>query len=333
MTIPVPERMRVIDVPVPGGPEALVIAERPVPKPAASEILVKVAAAGINRADVLQRRGQYPAPPGAPSYPGLEAAGTVAAVGGDVVEFAAGDAVCVLLQGGGYAEYCVAPAAQALPVPGGLTLIEGASLPEAYFTVWSNVFGFARLAPGEVLLVHGGSSGIGTAAIQLARAMGATVYATAGSSDKCRFCESLGAARGIDYKSEDFVAVTRDATGKRGVDVILDMVGGDYLPRNIEALAPEGRLVVIATQKGHNGTIDLARVMGKRITVTGSTLRPRPVAFKASVRARLLERVWPLFGTHALRPVVDRVFPFDAAPAAHAYMESSAHMGKIILSV
>jgi len=328
-----PTHMRVIDVPTPGGPEALVIAERPVPVPAANEILIKVAAAGVNRADILQRRGQYPSPPGAPANPGLEVAGIVVAVGGDVVEYSTGDAVCALLQGGGYSEYCVAPAAQTLPVPGGLSLVEGASLPEAYFTVWSNVFGFGRLAPGESLLVHGGSSGIGTAAIQLARANGATVYATAGSREKCNFCGSLGAARAVDYRTEDFVAVLRECTGHRGVDVILDMVGGDYVPRNVELLADEGRLVVIATQKGHSVQIDLRRVMAKRVIMTGSTLRPRPIAFKAAIRAQLLEHVWPLFGTAALKPIVDRVFPFESAPAAHSYMESSAHMGKLILAL
>lgn len=325
--------MRIIDVPAPGGPEALKIAEAPRPVPGAGEVLIRVAAIGINRADTQQRRGVYPSPAGAPAWPGLEVAGTVAAVGAGVEEFKVDMQVCALLAGGAYAEYCVAPVAQTLPIPGQLTLIEAASLPEAYFTVWSNVYGFGRLAPGETLLVHGGSSGIGVAAIQLARALGHTVYATAGSVDKCHFCESLGAARGINYRDEDFVAVLKELTAGRGVDVILDMVGGDYLESDVQALASEGRVVVIATQRGTAATLDLRAVMAKRAHITGSMLRPRPVSFKDQIKAQLLSRVWPLIADGTIRPVVDRVFAFEEAPAAHAYMESGGNMGKLILKL
>jgi len=285
------QRMRVIDVPQPGGPEALALTERPVPQSAQGEVLIEVAAAGVNRADVLQRRGLYPSPPGAPSNPGLEVAGTIVAVGAGVAEFKVGDAVCALLQGGGYAEYCSVDAGQVLPIPGALDMIEAASLPEAMFTVWSNVFGFGRLQPGETLLVHGGSSGIGVTAIQLAAALGHTVFATAGSAEKCRFCESLGARRAIDYKSEDFVAAIAAATAGRGVDVVLDMVGGSYLSRNLQALATEGRLVMIATQGGVKGEIDVLRIMQQRLVITGSTLRPRPAQFKRALRDQLVEKV------------------------------------------
>jgi NADPH2:quinone reductase len=325
--------MRIIEAPIPGGPEALKIGEAACPAPGAGEVLIRVAAIGINRADTQQRRGVYPSPPGAPAWPGLEAAGVVAAVGSGVEEFPVDARVCALLAGGGYAEYCVAPIAQTLPIPGQLTLVEAASLPEAYFTVWSNVYGFGRLAPGETLLVHGGSSGIGVAAIQLARALGHTVYATAGSVDKCHFCESMGAARGINYRDEDFVAVLKELTAGRGVDVILDMVGGSYLERDVQALASDGRIVVIATQGGTAATLDLRQVMAKRAHISGSMLRPRPVSFKNQIKAQLLSRVWPLLADGTIRAVVDRVFRFDEAPAAHAYMESSAHMGKLILKV
>lgn len=329
----IPKVMRIIEAPTPGGPEALKIGEAPCPAPGVGEVLIRVAAIGINRADTQQRRGVYPSPPGAPAWPGLEVAGVVAAVGSGVEEFPVDTPVCALLAGGGYAEYCVAPIAQALPVPGQLTLIETASLPEAYFTVWSNVYGFGRLAPGETLLVHGGSSGIGVAAIQLTRALGHTVYATAGSVDKCHFCESLGATRGINYRDEDFVAVLQELTAGRGVDVILDMVGGDYLARDVQALASDGRIVVIATQAGTAATLDLRQIMAKRAHITGSMLRPRPVSFKDQIKAQLLSRVWPLLADGTIRPVVDRVFGFEEAPAAHAYMESGGHMGKLILKV
>jgi len=323
--------VKIIDVPHPGGPEALVVAQRPTPVPSDTEVLIKIAAAGVNRADVLQRKGHYPAPPGAPSYPGLEAAGVIAAVGSAVREFKVGDQVCALLQGGGYAEYCTVDEAQVLPIPAGLNMIEAASLPEAYFTVWSNVFGFARMQPGETLLVHGGSSGIGVAAIQLATAMGHTVFTTAGSDTKCRFCEQLGARLAINYKTEDFAQAIADQTGKRGVDVLLDMVGGSYLSKNISCLAPDGRLVIIATQSGAKGEVDLLRILQRRLVVTGSALRPRDVEFKRAIKAKLLEVVWPLLARGAIKPIVDRVFPLDAATDAHAYMESSTHRGKIVL--
>ena len=327
------ERMKVIDVPQPGGPEALVLVERPVPQPAPGEVLIEVAAAGLNRADILQRRGLYPTPPGAPSHPGLEVAGTIAAMGADVTEFKVGDAVCALLQGGGYAEYCCVDAGQVLPIPGSLDMIEAASLPEAIFTVWSNVFGFGRLQPGESLLVHGGSSGIGVAAIQLAAALGHVVFATAGSADKCRFCESLGARRAIDYKSEDFVAEIARQTDGRGVNVVFDMVGGSYVPRNLQVLATEGRLVIIATQGGVKGEIDVLRIMLQRLVITGSTLRPRSVEFKRAIRDQLLEKVWPLIAAGRVRPIVDSVFALAEASKAHARMESSEHKGKIILAL
>lgn len=325
--------MRVIDVPQPGGPDALVIAQRPIPTPQPTEVLIKIAAAGVNRADVLQRKGGYPSPPGAPTYPGLEASGVVSAIGSSVRDFKVGDRVCALLQGGGYAEYCTADEGQVLPVPGSLGMIEAASLPEAYFTVWSNVFGFGRLQPGETLLVHGGSSGIGVTAIQLAKTLGHTVFTTAGSDEKCRFCEQLGAKRAINYKTEDFVGVIGEETGKRGVDVVLDMVGGSYLSKNIACLAVAGRLVIIATQGGMKGEADLLRIMQRRLVITGSTLRPRDVAFKRSVKKQLLEVVWPLLARGDLKPVVDRTFPLEDASEAHAYMESSAHRGKIVLAV
>jgi NADPH2:quinone reductase len=327
------ECMRVIDVPQPGGPEALVVAERPVPQPAAGEVLIEVAAAGVNRADVLQRRGFYPSPPGAPSNPGLEVAGTIVALGAGVAEFEVGARVCALLQGGGYAEYCCVDAGQVLPVPGSLDMIEAASLPEAMFTVWSNVFGFGRLQPGETLLVHGGSSGIGVTAIQLATVLGHAVFATAGSQEKCRFCESLGAQRAIDYKTEDFVAAIAAATGGRGVDVVLDMVGGSYVARNLQALATEGRLVMIATQGGVKGEIDVLRIMQQRLVITGSTLRPRAREFKRTIRDQLAQQVWPLLAAGRIRPVIDSVFALAEAGQAHACMEKGEHKGKIILDV
>ena len=326
-------RMKVIEVPRPGGPEALVLGERQVPQPAPGEVLIEVAAAGLNRADILQRRGLYPSPPGAPSYPGLEVAGTIAGLAANVTEFKVGDAVCALLQGGGYAEFCSVDAGQVLPIPGSLDKVEAASLPEAMFTVWSNVFGFGRLQPGETLLVHGGSSGIGVAAIQLAVALGHTVFATAGSADKCRFCESLGARRAIDYKSEDFVVEIGKATDGRGVDVVFDMVGGSYVPRNLQVLATQGRLVMIATQGGAKGEIDVLRIMQQRLVITGSTLRPRPVEFKRAIRDQLLAKVWPLIAAGRIRPIVDSVFALAEAPQAHARMESSEHIGKIILAL
>ena len=328
-----PNTMKVVDVLQPGGPEALVICDRPLPGRGDNDILIRVAAAGVNRADVLQRRGHYPSPPGAPSNPGLEVAGTVAGVGAAVTRFKPGDAICALLAGGGYAEYCVADEGQVLPIPGSLGMIEAASLPEAYFTVWSNVFEFACLQPGENLLVHGGSSGIGVAAIQLARALGHDVFTTAGSDEKCRFCEQLGAKRAINYKSEDFTAVVHAETGGKGVNVILDMIGGSYVPRNLQALATEGRLVMIATQGGVKGEIDVLRIMQQRLVVTGSTLRSRSSAFKREIAEKLAQRVWPLLAQGSIKPIVDKVFPLAQASQAHAYMESGAHKGKIVLSV
>jgi NADPH2:quinone reductase len=327
------KQMKVIEVPQPGGPEALVLGERPVPQPRAGEVLIEVAAAGLNRADILQRRGFYPSPPGAPSNPGLEVAGTIAGIGPGVTEFRDGDAVCALLQGGGYAEYCCVDAGQVLPIPGALDMVEAASLPEAMFTVWSNVFGFGRLQPGETLLVHGGSSGIGVAAIQLAAALGHAVFTTAGSAEKCRFCESLGARRAIDYKGEDFVAEIGKATSGRGVDVVLDMVGGSYVQRNLQVLASGGRLVMIATQGGAKGEIDVLRIMQQRLVITGSTLRPRSADFKRTIRDQLLQQVWPLLAAGRIRPVVDSVFALAEAGKAHSRMEGGEHMGKIILAV
>lgn len=329
----IPATMRVVDVPQPGGPEALVLAQRPIPSFGDDEVLIKVAAAGLNRADILQRRGHYPSPAGAPPNPGLEVSGTVVAAGPKVHEFKIGDAVCALLQGGGYSEYCAVNAGQVLPVPGSLNLVEAASLPEAYFTVWSNLYEFGRLQRDETLLVHGGSSGIGVSAIQLATALGSRVYTTVGSDDKARFCERLGAQRAINYKSQDFVSEIASLTGKRGVNVVLDMVGGSYVARNLQVLAPEGRLVMIATQGGVKGEIDVLRIMQHRLVVTGSTLRTRSVEFKRQIRDKLAQHVWPLLANGTIKPIVDRVFPLTDAAAAHAYMESSAHKGKIILQL
>lgn len=328
-----PSQMRVIEIVAPGGPEALALSQRELPAVGDADVLIKVAAAGVNRADLLQRRGHYPPPPGAPAHPGLEVAGMIVEVGRAVREFKAGDRVCALLQGGGYAEYCAVNAGQALRIPGALDMIHAASLPEAYFTVWSNVFEIGGLQTGESLLVHGGASGVGVAAIQLAVARGHTVFATAGSEDKLRFCESLGAKRAIDYKNEDFVGALAEQTGGRGVDVILDIVGGDYLARNLQALADDGRLVMIAAQGGVRGELDVLRVMQRRLTVTGSTLRGRSVEFKRHIRARLQQHVWPLFVEKRIRAVVDKVFPLAQAAAAHAYMEAGAHKGKIVLTV
>jgi NADPH2:quinone reductase len=323
--------MRVVEIRTPGGPEALVPAERPVPEPAAGEVLIKVAAAGVNRPDVMQRLGRYPPPPGASDIPGLEVSGTIVRASPDVEGWNVGDPVCALVAGGGYAEYCAAPAPQCLPIPRSVSVIEAAGIPETFFTVWTNVFERGRLARGESLLVHGGSSGIGTTAIQLAKARGARVFATAGSARKVAACESLGAERGINYREADFVAVVRDLTGGRGADVILDMVGGDYFPRNLQALAAEGRLVQIATLAGAKSEIALPTIMQKRLTVTGSTLRARSVAEKGAIARALREHVWPLIDAGQVKPVVYRTFPLREAAAAHALMESGEHIGKIIL--
>ena len=325
--------MRAIEIKEYGGPEVLQLCERPLPELKQGEVLIKVHAAGVNRPDVFQRMGNYPVPPGASDLPGLEVAGEI--VDGDLAGsgFSKGDLVCALVQGGGYAEYCAAPLAQCLPVPKGLSALEAAALPENYFTVWSNVFDRGALAEGETLLVQGGSSGIGVTAIQIARALGHRVFATAGSAGKCAACEALGAERAINYKTEDFEAVVKEATGGRGVDVILDMVGGDYLPREIKALADDGRLVFIAQLGGSKGQLDMGQVMRRRLTITGSTLRPRPVSFKAAIAASLRARVWPLIEAGKIKPVIHHVFPLEQAAQAHAMMESSAHIGKIMLQL
>lgn len=332
MTAALPQRMRFIDMKAPGGPEVLTLAEGPVPQPGDGEVLIRVAAAGVNRPDVLQRTGNYPPPPGASPILGLEVAGTVAARGAGVSEWRDGDEVCALVAGGGYAEYCVAPAPQCLPVPSGVSLRDAAGLPETFFTVWTNVFDRGRLAAGETLLVHGGTSGIGTTAIQLGGAFGARVFATAGTPEKCMFCRELGAERAIDYRQEDFVAAVKEATGGRGADVILDMVGGPYVEKNLRALAVEGRLVQIAFLQGSKVTVDLVHMMVRRQTITGSTLRARPVADKAAIAQSLRGKVWPLIESGRVRPIIDRAFPLAEAEEAHRLMESSRHIGKILLT-
>jgi putative PIG3 family NAD(P)H quinone oxidoreductase len=294
-------------------------------------VLIRVAAAGVNRPDLMQREGKYAPPPGVTDIPGLEVAGSIVEVGPDVAGLALGDEVCALVQGGGYAEYCTAPSAQCLPIPAGLSLVEAAALPETFFTVWHNVFERGRLAAGESLLVHGGASGIGTTAIQLGRAFGARVFTTAGSATKCAACVALGAERAIDYHGEDFVAVVRDATGGRGVDVILDMVGGDYTARNLECLAVEGRLVQIAFLQGPKSRLNLLPVLQKRLTITGSTLRPRSVEDKGRIAAALRKEVWPLLARGVVRPVIHATFPLPEAFRAHAVLEEGAHIGKVVL--
>src|SRR5262245_29345024 len=323
--------MIAVEITRPGDPDVLVAVERPRPSPGAGEVLIKVAAAGVNRPDVFQRRGRYPPPPGASDIPGLEVAGTVEEGGPDVREFAVGDRVCALVAGGGYAEYCTAPAPQCLPVPRGLDLISAAAIPEAFFTVWTNVFERGRLRAGETILVHGGSSGIGTTAIQLAHARGARVSATAGSAAKCAACEKLGAKRAVNYREEDFVAIVRELTGGRGVDVVLDMVGGDYFARNIESLAVEGRLVEIATLQGVKAELNIQTIMQRRLTITGSTLRARPVAEKGAIARAVHEQVWPLLESGAVKPIVHATFPLRDAAEAHRVMESSSHIGKLVL--
>ena len=325
--------MKCIEISKPGGPEVLVPAERPAPAPKADEILVKVAAAGVNRPDVLQRLGRYPVPPDASDLPGLEVAGEVFALGRSVKKFKIGDRVCALVSGGGYAEYCVAPEVQALPIPKGLSPLEAASLPETCFTVWSNVYDRARLAPGETLLVQGGSSGIGVTAIQMAKAMGNRVFATAGSDEKCAACVKLGAEKAINYRTQDFGAEIRAATGGKGVDVILDMVGGDYVPKELKCLADDGRLVFIAFLRGPKTELDINELMRRRLTLTGSTLRPRPVEFKGAIARRLEEVIWPLIEAGRIKPVIYKSFPLAQASEAHKLMESSQHIGKIVLAV
>lgn len=325
--------MLAVEIAQPGPPEVLRAAQRKVPEPAVGELLIRVAAAGVNRADVLQRRGLYPPPAGASDIPGLEVAGVVVRLDPAVRGIAVGAPVCALLSGGGYAEYVAVPAVQCLPAPEPLTLEEAAALPEAFFTVWLNVFERARLREGETLLVHGGASGVGTTAILLARAFGARVLVTAGSERKCAACRELGADEAFNYREVDFVEATRRATGGRGADVILDMVGGDYPGRDLAAASVEGRIAVIATQGGVRAQIDLGLLLGKRLTVTGSTLRAQPVENKGRLAATLREKVWPLFGSRRLKPVIHARFPLGDAAGAHRLMESDVHIGKIILTV
>ena len=328
-----PDSMTAIAISRPGGPDVLVPTTLPTPRPGKREVLVAVAAAGVNRPDVLQRQGGYPPPPGAPDTPGLEIAGEIVAVGPGVGRYRVGERVCALVAGGGYAEYCTVAEANALPIPGDLSMVEAAGLPETFFTVWTNVFTRGRLKPGETLLVHGGSSGIGTTAIMMARIWGARIFATAGSAEKCRACEDLGAERAINYREEDFVEAVLAATGKRGADVILDMVGGDYVARNFQAAARDGRIVNIAFLQGSKVEINLLPIMLKRLTLTGSTLRIRPVEEKAEIARSLEEHMWPHLAAGRIRPVIHQTFPLREAAAAHALMDSGAHIGKIILEV
>jgi NADPH2:quinone reductase len=328
-----PATMTAIGIPTPGGPDALVPERRPVPSPRAGEVLVRVAHAGVNRPDVVQRQGLYPPPPGAPDIPGLEIAGEVVALGEGVQRWRVGDRICALVPGGGYAEFCLAHESNSLPVPDGVSLAEAAAVPETFFTVWHNVFERGRLKSGETMLIHGGTSGIGTTAIMLAKAFGAKAIATAGSKDKTDACLKLGADFAIDYKTQDFVALTKEHTGGKGADLVIDMVGGDYVDRNLDAAAVEGRIVQIATQKGFKVEMDLVKIMQKRLTVTGSTLRPRPVADKAAIADALRAKVWPLLDQGKIKPVIDSTFPLAEANKAHTRMESSNHVGKIVLTV
>ena len=327
-----PSEMTAIAIREPGGPDVLVPQSRPMPSAGPGELLVKVAAAGVNRPDVMQRQGLYPPPPGASDIPGLEIAGEVVALGNGTSRFRLGDNVTALVAGGGYAQFCPVHESNALPLPAGLSLVEAAAIPETFFTVWHNVFERGRLKSGETLLVHGGSSGIGTTAIQLAKAFGARVITTAGSAEKCEACVKLGADRAVNYRSEDFVAATKEATGGKGADLILDMVGGDYIERNYEAAGVEGRIVQIAFQASPRANVDFRRVMLKRLTHTGSTLRARSVADKAGIARGIEQNVWPLIKAGKVKPVLFRTFPLAQASAAHALMETSAHIGKIVLT-
>ncbi len=327
-----PHTMTVVEIAEPGGPEQLRAAQRPLPTLREGEVLIKVAAAGVNRPDVMQRQGKYPPPPGAPDIPGLEIAGEVVVLGPGASGLSVGERVTALVAGGGYATYAAAPAALCLPVPEGLSLIEAAALPETFFTVWDNLFTRGGLTRDETVLIHGGTSGIGTTAIQLATAWGARVFATAGSAEKARLCERLGAVRGIEYKTEDFVDVVKQSTHGKGVDVILDMVGGSYFARNIEALALDGRLVLIASQGGARAEINLGTVMMKRLKIMGSTLRARSVAQKAQVAEAVKRNAWPLIASGRVRPLIHATFPLAQASEAHRLMESSQHAGKIVLT-
>jgi len=324
--------MRAVEISKPGPPEVLRAVERKDPTPGAGEVRIRVAAAGVNRPDVLQRRGAYPPPPGASDLPGLEVAGEIDVLGSEVSEWHVGDRVCALLAGGGYATLCTAPAVQCLPIPRGIDFVAAAAMPETFFTVWTNVFDRGKLRAGESALFHGGSSGIGTTAIQLAVARGSRVLATAGSDEKCRACEQLGAERAINYRTEDFVEIVKQVTQGRGVDLILDIVGGDYIARDLAALAVEGRLVVIGFMGGDTATIDFRRVLGRRLTITGSTLRPRSPAEKGEIATALRWEVWPLVEQGVVKPIVYRTFPLEEAAAAHRLMESSEHVGKIVLT-
>jgi putative PIG3 family NAD(P)H quinone oxidoreductase len=329
----IPETMMAIEISEPGGPEVLKPKLLPSPKPGRGQMLVKVAAAGVNRPDVAQRSGTYPPPPGASPLPGLEVAGEVVLLGADVARWQTGDRVCALVNGGGYAEYALVEDVQALPIPNGLELVKAAAIPETFFTVWGNVFERGRLAAGEWILVHGGTSGIGTTTIQLAKAFGAKVIATAGSAEKCQACLELGADRAINYRSEDFVKLCQEATAGRGVDVILDMVAGPYTERNIIAAATDGRIVQIAVLGGANATINISRLMSKRLTLTGSTLRPRSREFKGSLAAALEAKVWPLLAAGKVRVVLDSTFPLAQAAEAHRRLEAGQHIGKLVLTV
>ena len=331
--VPLPQAMLAVAIARPGGPEVLVPVQRPVPKPGVGEVLIRVAAAGVNRPDIMQRQGRYPPPPGASDLPGLEVAGEIAATGLGAHRYRLGERVCALLSGGGYAEYCVAPAGQVLPAPAGLSEIEAAALPETFFTVWANVFDAARLRPGERLLVHGGASGIGTTAIQLAKTFGAEVFVTAGTEAKCAACRKLGATEAFNYRAGPFDEPLLAVTQGQGVDVVLDMVGGSYLAANLRVLRRHGRLAVIALQGGAKGEIDLLQVLQKRLVVTGSTLRPRSMPEKAAIAAQLEARVWPWLAARTVKPVIDSVFPLAQAAAAHTRLEGGEHIGKVMLTV
>lgn len=333
MSIALPETMNAVTISAPGGPDVLVPGPRPVPQPAPGELLVKVEAAGVNRPDVMQRKGLYPPPPGASDIPGLEIAGTVVALGEGATGFKIGDRVCALVTGGGYAQYCTTHEATALPIPEGLSAVEAAALPETVFTVWSNVFERGALKPGETLLVHGGASGIGTAAIQLAKAFGARVIVTVGSDEKAAACVKLGADAAVNYRTQDFVAQVKSFTAGKGANVILDMIGGPYIQKNYEAAAQDGRIVQIAFQQGAKAEVDFMRLMLKRLTHTGSTLRSRPVAEKAAISAAVTQHVLPLIAAGKYRPVMDQTFALADAAGAHARMDASAHVGKIVLVV
>ena len=329
----IPKQMKAIEITKPGDADVLMATSRPVPTPKNSEVLIKVRAAGVNRPDVMQRAGLYPPPKGASDIPGLEVAGTIVAAGNAVTGLQVNQSVCALVAGGGYAEYVTAPATQCLPIPNGLSIVEAASLPETYFTVWSNVFDRARLTEGETILVHGGSSGIGTTAIQLCSALGFDVLTTAGTEEKCQICEELGAKKSINYRTEEFSTSVKSITNQKGVDVILDMVAGDYLQRNLECLADDGRLVIIAFLGGVKTTINMTDILRRRLTVTGSTLRPRSEEFKQKIAVNLLKYVWPLFENKQIKPLIYRSFALEDAAQAHRLMESSVHIGKIVLEV